>query len=117
MDERIVGRMKFPRTWLRQHGLRGDECRIIKVSGESMEPTLADGAAILANLKSREPKDGKIFVVRVDDDLLVKRLLHDAAAGWLLQSDNPNKETWPTQLCPNDARVVGEVKWTARSFV
>ena len=49
--------------------------------------------------------------------LVVKRLVDEAAAGWLLQSDNPNKQTWPTQPFPDDARVVGEVKWTGRSFV
>ena len=103
MDERIVGRMKFGRTWLRKHGLRADHCRIIRVSGESMEPTLADGAAILVNLESREPKDGKIFVVRIDDDLVVKRLLHDAATGWLVQSDNPDRRTWPTRPFPDEA--------------
>ena len=116
LDERIVGRMKFARSWLREHGLQGDHCRIIRVRGESMEPTLADGAAILVNLESREPKDGKIFVVRIDEDLVVKRLVDEAAAGWLLQSDSPNKQTWPTQPFPDDARVVGEVKWTGRSF-
>ena len=117
INERIVNRIKFPRPWLRKRGLKGYECRIIRVDGESMEPTLVDGAAILVHLESQEPKDGKIFVVRIDDDLIVKRLLHDTTVGWLLQSDNPNKQAWPTQPLPNDARVVGEVKWTARSFV
>ena len=28
-----------------------------------------------------------------------------------------SKQAWPTQPFPDDARVVGEVKWTARSFV
>ena len=59
----------------------------------------------------------QIHIVRIDDDVIVKRLLHDATVGWLLQSDNPNKQAWPTQPFPDDARVVGEVKWTARSFV
>ena len=62
-------------VWLRKHGLQGDHCRIIKVRGgrgESMEPTLADGAVILVNLESRAPKDGRIFIVR-DDDLVARR--------------------------------------------
>lgn len=42
-SERVTGRMKFPRAWLNRHGLRAPECRIIRVAGESMEPTLADG--------------------------------------------------------------------------
>ena len=36
------------RPWMRKHGLQGYLCRIVKVTGESMEPTLPDGASILA---------------------------------------------------------------------
>ena len=116
LGEQIVGRMKFARTWLREYDLRGDQCQIIRVRGESMEPTLADGAAILVNIESREPKDGKIFVLRRDDDLSVKRLVRDRTVGWLLESDNPDKRAWPTRPFPDDAQLVGEVKWTGRSF-
>ena len=114
--ERVTGRMKFPRTWLNRHGLSGSHCRIIRVAGESMEPTLADGCAILVNRASRRRRDNRIFVIRSDDELIVKRAAKDPAAGWQLVSDNPNKTAWPTQPWPPDAKVVGEVKWAGRSF-
>ncbi len=108
--------MKFPRAWLHRHGLRAPECRIIRVAGESMEPTLADGCAVLVNRASRRRRDNRIFVIRVDDELIVKRAAKDPAAGWLLVSDNPNKTAWPSRPWPREANIVGEVKWTARSF-
>ena len=114
--ERVTGRMKFPRTWLNQHGLSAPECRIIRVTGESMEPTLADGCAILVNRTSRRRRDNRIFVIRIDDELIVKRAAKDPAAGWQLVSDNPNKTAWPTRPWPREANVVGEVKWAGRSF-
>ena len=114
--ERVTGRMKFPRTWLNRHGLSASECRIIRVAGESMEPTLADGCAILVNRANRRRRDNRIFVVRIDDELIVKRAAKDPAAGWQLVSDNPNKTAWPTRPWPPDAKVVGEVKWAGRSF-
>ena len=116
MSERITDRVTFRRPWMRKHGLQGDQCRIVKVTGESMEPTLPEGASILVDAGRREPRDGRIFVIRVEDRTVVKRLVRDPVGGWLIQSDNPNKQAWPTQPCPREADVVGEVKWVARTF-
>ena len=91
-------------------------CRIIRVVGESMEPTLPDGSAILIHVGSTERRDSKIFVVQIGDELIVKRLLNDPKAGWLLFSDNPDKTAWPTRPWPDDAAIVGEVKWLGRTF-
>ena len=44
VDERIIGRFKFRREWLAAR-----DCRVIRVLGESMEPTLADGCSIIVN--------------------------------------------------------------------
>jgi len=115
-DEHVTGRMKFPCRWLRNRGLIPGMCRIIRVVGESMEPTLPDGCAILIHLASKARADGKIFVIRVGDDLVVKRTVRDREAGWLLVSDNPNKRAWATQPWPEDAAIIGEVKWLGRSL-
>ena len=68
--------MKFPARWLRREGLNPDMCRIIRVVGESMEPTLPDGCSILVNHEKRKPADGRIFVIRTEDELIVKRTLY-----------------------------------------
>ncbi len=116
-DERITGRVKFRRTWLARHGLVAGECHVIRVLGESMEPTLVDGCSILVNRASRRRRVGRIFVVRTDDGLIVKRAGRDRAGAWQLVSDNPSKQTWPTVPWPADAPVIGEIKWAARTFV
>ena len=115
--ERITGRVKFRREWLTRHGLPASECRVIQVLGESMEPTLVDGCSILVNQASRRRRVGRIFVVRTEDGLVVKRAGKDRAGAWQLVSDNPNKQAWPTVPWPDDAPVIGEVKWAARTFV
>ena len=114
-DERMVGRLKFRRDWLDRHGLDARQCRVINVMGESMEPTLVDGCSILVNAASRRRRVGRIYVVRTDDGLLVKRAGKDRTGAWQIVSDNPNKETWPTLPWPPDAPVIGEVKWSART--
>ena len=55
-------------------------------------------------------------MVRIEDEIVVKRLIRHPEAGWLLQSDNQNKQAWPTRPWPDDAQIVGEVKWLGRTF-
>ncbi len=115
-DEKITRRLKFPYPWLRKHGLRAHMCRVVRVAGEAMEPTVPDGSAILIDAGSTERRDGRIFVVRIRDELLVRRLVQDPEAGWLLFSDNPDKAARPTVPWPEEATIVGEVKWLGRTF-
>ena len=116
-DETVVRRLKFPHPWLRRHGLRAHACRIVRMTGGGMEPTITDGSAILVDTAATDRRDGAIAVVRMDDRQVVKRIIDDPEAGWLLASDNPDKATWPTEPWPNGAAVVGEVKWLGRAFV
>ena len=71
--------------------------------------------SLIAGSKCR--RVGRIFVVRTDDGLIVKRAGRDRTGAWQLVSDNPSKRTWPTVRWPADAPVIGEVKWVARTFV
>ena len=116
-DERVTGRLKFRQAWLARHGLVARYCRVIHVLGESMEPTLVDGCVILVNRAGRQRRVGRVYVVRTEDGLVVKRAGKDPAGAWQLVSDNPDKRTWPSRPWPPDAEIVGEVTWTARTFV
>ena len=116
-EETVTGRVKFPYPWLRKHGLRAHTCRIVRMTGEAMEPTIPDGSSILVDTASTDRRDGCIAVVRIGNQQVVKRLLDDAEAGWLLSSDNPEKAAWPTEPWPDGATVVGEVKWLGRALV
>ena len=78
-----------------------------------MEPTLVDGCSILVNHAIRRRREGGIYVVRTGDGLIVKRDGKDSDGSRLLVSDNPDKRAWPTLPWPDDAAVLGEVRWTA----
>ena len=116
INERIIGRIKFRRPWMERHGLEANLCRVMTVIGESMEPTLADGASILVDMAQQEPRDRGIFVMRIDDNIIARRLKRHPDAGWLLKSDNPDKQAWPTVPWPDEARIVGEVRWLGRAL-
>ena len=121
-DGRLVGsetatsKIQFPGSWITERGLTPEKCRVIGVTGESMEPTLTDGCSIIVELGRRRRQDRRIYVIRIDNELIVKRAVHDREAGWLIVSDNPNKEIFPTRAWPDDATIVGEVKWYGQSF-
>lgn len=115
-DGPVRGRLKFPSPWLRKHGLRPHLCRIIRVAGESMEPTVPDGCSILVDTAATELRHGGIHLIRTAEELVVRRAVHDPEAGWLLVSDNPDKAAWPTRAWPDGAQIAGEVRWMGRSF-
>ena len=114
--EHVIGQMKFTREWLRAHNVIANQCRLIRVQGESMEPTLPDKASILVDLTRNERRNGKIFVIRRGEDLIVKRTVQDNG-NWLLVSDNVDKQNWPDLPWPANAAVVGQVCWVSRSLV
>ena len=110
-------RHRFPHPWVREHGLKADLCRIIQVSGEAMEPTLPDGALILIDTAGTEHQDGRIYVLRIGEEVVARRVINDPDAGWLLHCDNPDKTSWPTQPLPENTITIGQVRWLGRTFM
>jgi len=90
---------------------------IVRVEGDSMSPTLNDGDDILVDLGDGADRlrDG-IYVLRVDDALVVKRLaLSPMGRRVTVQSDNPAYPDWPD--CDIDAvHCIGRVIWAGRKL-
>ena len=112
-DESVTEHLTFRLDWLRRHGLDPAQCTVVKVQGESMEPALPEGSAILVDRARRRRRVGGIFVVRTADGVVVKKAGKDESGRWLLVSDHPSWEPVPW---PQDAKVIGEVKWMARTL-
>lgn len=86
-------------------GIRAGDAAILDVRGDSMVPTLHDGDRILVDRGHRRPPPrDAILVLRVGDELLVKRLTRDGDA-WRIRSDNA-----PDRIVPlPDVEVIGRV--------
>jgi SOS-response transcriptional repressor LexA len=97
---------------LRQLGVRRAAASVIRVAGDSMEPTLRDGDEILVDRDRREIGHG-IQVLRADGELLVKRLRR-AVGGIELISDNPDYP--PLLRRGEDLEVIGRVVWLSRAI-
>lgn len=119
----------FQKDFLKRFG--GNQLRIFKVTddprlGSSMLPTISPGALLLADMghpiakySFTEKDDGKVFVVRPDDDgLQCKRVFYAGPERMMLLSDNP--ETKPrTQIIDTSdfdpVRIlIGRVRWVGQ---
>lgn len=106
----------FSEPWLR--GIAGGSpsgLSMIKVQGDSMEPTLSDGDDILVNRNdgANQLRDG-IYVLRMGDDLLVKRVArHPFRRTITIRSDNPAYPEFPN-VALADLRIIGRVRWMGR---
>ena len=112
-DERVVGHLWFRRNWLDRHGLDPKRCTVIRARGESMEPTVWDGSSVLVDRSRTEWRPNRIFVLRTPDGPVIKRAGLDAAGDRVFLSDHP---AWDPVPAPDDAEVIGQVVWTARTL-
>ena len=115
--ESRLGQIGFDAAWLRRIGLGGGgpgRLSVIRVDGDSMIPTLADGDEILVDREdgAGRLRDG-IYVLRVEGVLVVKRLSLGPGGRLSVRSDNDAYPGWP-DLDPAAVDVVGRVVWVGR---
>ena len=112
-DETPIGLLWFRSDWLNRHGIDPKQSNIISVHGESMEPTLPDGCSILVDKNRRKLGEGRIYVMRTIDGLVVKRVGEDEDGRWQMLSDNP---AWSPIPFVEETEIIGEVRWLGRTF-
>jgi phage repressor protein C with HTH and peptisase S24 domain len=106
----------FDERWLRAlTATKPSQLSIVRVEGDSMAPTLNSGDDILVDLgdSAERLRDG-IYVLRIDDALVVKRLALDPTGRRVtVKSDNPAYPDWPD--CSLDGlKPIGRVIWAGR---
>lgn len=107
--------LAFQARWARSIASGGlDQLAVIRVDGDSMQPTLSHGDHILIDRSDRTRLRDGIYVLRNDDVLLVKRLSLNPVSNRInLISDNPNYPAWP-DCAPDAIDVIGRVIWVGR---
>ncbi len=115
-DQVVRPYFAFDPAWLRAlTSAPGEQLTMIRVEGDSMAPTLNAGDDILVDHAAvgEGLRDG-IYVLRVDEALLVKRLaIHPFGRRVTVQSDNPTYPDWPDRGL-DELACIGRVIWAGR---
>lgn len=116
IHEEVRSVVSFERAFLRNLGAVPDHCKIIGARGDSMTPTIPDGALIVVDHSQREVVNGWISVVNVCGDLLVKRIRRRLDGTVELVSDNtiyPVETIGPDRI--DQLTIIGRVVYFCRA--
>ena len=81
----------------------------IKVHGDSMHPTIKENDIIFVATNMREVYDNKIYVIRYDEEIRVKRLFKRRGEKVLLRSDNTIYPDEEISIHDEAVAVLGQV--------
>lgn len=98
----------FRRDWYERNGYKPGDLFATYVANGSMEPGLYDGDTVVVNTAQTEPKDGHVFAVNYEGEMVIKRLVRDDGQWWLV-SDNPDQRRYSRKVCHEGVRLIGEI--------
>lgn len=104
----------FRADWIRKMGLKPNRLASVTADGDSMEPSIHDGDALVINLDETAVIDGKVYWIWYDGGARVKRLYRLPGGGLRIKSDNAAYS--PIDLTSDQAqhvRVIGRVRHKA----
>ena len=114
--EDVIGNLAFRSDWLRREGIQPNSASLVRVRGDSMEPTLRDGAMVLVDHLRDDAVRKDIYALRIGDDLLVKRL-HRQGDVLFINSDNPAFDSSAvTGPALAEVQIIGRVVWQGYTF-
>lgn len=107
----------LPTGWFGKRGINPDLCVIVSVRGDSMAPTIPDGALVLVDCAKKTADVSGIYAVALDGQAYVKRLIpsrdgpQKASVAILMVSDSPTYAPIPlVGDRMNALRIVGRVR-------
>ncbi len=106
--EQAFDTFQFSANWLREQGLSNAQLSAISVQGDSMEPLLRDGDEILVDRATATFRDG-VYVVRLGESLMVKRVAAGAPGRFALISQNMAYP--PIDVAAEELEIIGRVVW------
>lgn len=119
-DENQTGTYAISRKLASDLGVKPESSDIIFGTGNSMEPTIKGGDALLVDKTRRDICDGKIYCIRQDGQLKAKRLQKLSKTKVKIISDNKDYEPITIDLAQEtalDFEVIGEIRWCGRIFL
>lgn len=106
-------RIAFRRDWIARKGLP-QNMSIIRVQGDSMEPTLLSGDLVLVDHSRDATTRGGLFAITIDQEILVKRIQPLMGSKLLVISDN--EKYTALEIAAENIQINGKVIWFAREL-
>ncbi|ECK2143347.1 helix-turn-helix transcriptional regulator, partial [Salmonella enterica subsp. enterica serovar Enteritidis] len=105
----------FRRYYLKKMGVSESAAKLVRVSGQSMEPTLNDGDVVGVNTQDTAIRDGKTYAICQSDLLRVKTLI---ATPTSVIIRSINRDEYPDEVLDREdfqknVRVIGRVFWSS----
>ncbi|WP_424922742.1 S24 family peptidase [Achromobacter marplatensis] len=121
LAEEETGTVQFRRSFLRSVGASAGKARVVYAKGDSMEPIIRDGSALLVvpneNLTLQDVAAGGVYAINYDGKMIVKTVTQDRLTKrWVARSFNP---AYPDIPLENGApiRVLGQVVWAGSRLI
>ena len=115
-DEQAGKMYHFRQSWIEDElDANPKNLRILRVTGDSMMPTLNDGDTILVDMGRKSPYPPGLFVLHDGMGLMAKRIEHIPSSEpprISVTSDNPNYS--PYECLLDEVNIVGRIRWYGR---
>ncbi|CNF51913.1 TPA: XRE family transcriptional regulator [Yersinia enterocolitica] len=109
----------FRRYYLHKLGISAAAARLVRVSGNSMEPKLSDGDVVGINTDDTRIRDGKAYGIRHGDLLRVKYLIDQPDGGVVIRS--MNRDEFKDEILTREEKnqqltILGRVFWSSSTW-
>lgn len=116
LNEEIEGYYAFRNSWLNTIATSKRNLILMRVTGDSMQPTLQGGDTVMIDIGRKHIKEGAIYALRVDDTVIIKRLAHRIGGKLMIISDN-RQEFESYEANPEDVHVLGQIIFFSRVLI
>lgn len=112
--EELASGAAFRADYLRRKGWSPDTHFTLRASGQSMEPTIQDGAPVVIAINETSVKSGRIYALKLDpgDEPILKRLDRLPGGRLRVRSDNPDPQFAAFEVNETDIEIIGRAVWT-----
>ena len=114
ITENVSGHWAMPLLDFRQITMSSPEnIKLIRVKGDSMNPTLKDGDWVMVDITHKAPDSDGLFLLLLANGLAVKRVQCGLGQNITVISDNPIYTSIPATL--EEVPIVGKVIYTLKA--
>lgn len=106
--------MCFQQHWLTQQFNYPDTpLSLVTIEDNSMEPTIKLGDTVMISHDPQHLKQDGLFVIKLNDNFVIKRLQHLPNQQIKVSSDNPAYDAFhiTIQDRANQSQIIGKVLW------